>query len=54
VGYYVDSKGVAHGFLLHQGWYTTIDHPEASTECGQGDIVGWYVDNNASGSSLMI
>ncbi len=49
VGSYVDSKGVSHGFLLHQGRYTKVDYPRSQrTQVfginAQEDIVGNYSD----------
>lgn len=49
VGFYVDSAGKQHGFLLSGGTFTTIDYPGAlSTGArginNQGDIVGVHVD----------
>jgi hypothetical protein len=61
VGFYLDKKGVNHGFLLHQGKYTVLGHPRAATAHGpgeepilgtisrginsRGDIVGTYGDS---------
>src|SRR5688500_17747614 len=28
VGTYTDTAGTAHGFLFHNGTYTTVDHPD--------------------------
>jgi probable HAF family extracellular repeat protein len=52
VGYYNDSSGMSHGFLRHQGQYTTIDDPlgvggtQAIRINDRGDIVGGYADGN--------
>jgi probable HAF family extracellular repeat protein len=55
VGYFVDSGGKQHGFLLSHGSFTTIDYPGAvGTQAiginSQGDIVGSHSDD-ASGSA---
>jgi hypothetical protein len=49
-GFYVDSAGRQHGFLRHDGLYTTIDFPLAGVRSttanginAQGEIVGQYV-----------
>jgi len=49
VGFYVDSGGKQHGFLLSAGTFTTLDYPGAlSTGArginSQGDIVGVHTD----------
>jgi uncharacterized membrane protein len=60
-GVYFDRNLVLHGFLLHQGRYTRLDHPKAARVRGaskveqlgttafgisnQGDIVGTYGDS---------
>ena len=49
VGFYVDSAGKTHGYLLSGGTFTSIDYPGAlATTTGginsQGDIVGSHVD----------
>ena len=50
VGFYVDSVGRQHGFLLQDGLYTTVDFPLAGVRASianginaQGEIVGQYV-----------
>ncbi len=50
VGFYVDPAGRQHGFLLHNGLYTTVDFPLAGVRAtignginAQGEIVGQYV-----------
>ena len=50
VGFYADSAGRQHGFLLQDGLYTTIDVPLAGVRAtianginAQGEIVGQYV-----------
>jgi uncharacterized membrane protein len=50
VGFYVDTAGVQHGFLLKDGEFTTIDFPLAGVRASianginaQGEIVGQYV-----------
>lgn len=48
VGWYMDSSGVQHGYVLRAGNYTTIDYPGASATIAraindQGDIVGTHV-----------
>jgi probable HAF family extracellular repeat protein len=52
VGSYIDSNNISHGFLLHNGQYTTLDVPGAAGGQFQGtaalnisntgEIVGWY------------
>ena len=49
VGWYMDSTGTQHGYLLSAGSYTTIDYPGALATIAraindQGDIVGTHVD----------
>ncbi len=56
VWFYFDNSGGAHGFLLREGTYTTIEVPEAlgaspgSTQASainpQGDILGEYWDSS--------
>src|ERR1700689_1537534 len=56
VGYYIDSSGVAHGFIDHHGSFTTINAPGAGTAAGQGTFVanmnnlgviaGFTIDSN--------
>jgi hypothetical protein len=48
VGFYHDTQGMQHGFVLHHGTFISIDIPDAtSTEAGgidaDNDIVGRYV-----------
>jgi hypothetical protein len=60
VGYYSDSSGNTHGFLLSRGKFTTIDVP---TGVGyntyldginpEGDIVGNYDDSSGGNSFLL-
>ncbi len=50
VGWYVDSAGATHGFLLKDGNYTTIDYPGAVVTQprainSQGDIVGCHSED---------
>jgi hypothetical protein len=50
VGWYTANDGSAHGFLLKEGVWTTIDFPDAtSTEIQsinfEGDMVGAYTDS---------
>lgn len=56
-GYYIDSNGVAHGFLRNwNGNFTTFDDPEAGTASSQGtfafslspegEMAGYYIDAN--------
>ena len=64
VGYITNSKGVYHGFLLHQGRYTTIDDPRAGSRSRQGtqafginpqgDIVGTYTDNKVVSHGFLL
>jgi probable HAF family extracellular repeat protein len=47
VGYYQDTEGKQHGFLLSEGNFTSIDHPGAISTDARGispggDIVGVY------------
>ena len=49
VGRYDDTGGVTHGFLFHQGVFSTIDFPHASFTApkainARGDIVGRVID----------
>lgn len=49
VGRYDDTAGVTHGFLFHQGAFSTIDFPHASFTApkainARGDIVGRVID----------
>jgi len=49
VGWFVDGAGAAHGFLLSNGTYTTIDVPGAVVTNAfginnAGQIVGYYID----------
>jgi hypothetical protein len=58
VGTYVDATGLTHGFLLHQGTYSTLDHPQGGTDGSHaqgtqlsgitdgGDVVGYFQDSN--------
>ena len=50
VGFYSDAANVQHGFLLHDGTFTTIDFPLSGVRAtsanginAQGEIVGQYV-----------
>ncbi len=62
VGYYVDSNGVAHGFLDSGGSYITLNDPAAGTASDQGtftfsinnlgQIAEEYVDSGQSRSRL--
>jgi probable HAF family extracellular repeat protein len=50
VGWYVDSAGKTHGFLLRHGSFTSIDYPRAVyTDArginAQGDIVGCHMED---------
>jgi uncharacterized membrane protein len=71
VGFYVDADGRSHGFLLDRGrgarrdrgGFTTIDHPDASSEPGigtlafgidnRGRIVGGYIDAEGRGHGFV-
>jgi probable HAF family extracellular repeat protein len=51
VGWYVDSGGNTHGFLLKEGSFTSIDYPGAVfTQTwginSQGDIVGCHIEDS--------
>jgi hypothetical protein len=55
VGTYVDANGNAHGFVLSDGRYTTIDDPFAITggttaysSNNLGTVVGYYVASDGS------
>jgi probable HAF family extracellular repeat protein len=57
VGYYFDSSSDAHGFVLNNGTYTTVDDPLGTDtfitgENDNGQIVGYYdnVSANVSGN----
>jgi len=50
VGFYLDTAGVQHGFLLQDGLYSTVDFPLAGVRASianginaQGEIVGQYL-----------
>jgi hypothetical protein len=48
-GFYIDSAGVNHGFLLANGKFTTLDFPAATFTQAFGvnnedDVVGAYID----------
>jgi uncharacterized membrane protein len=50
VGWYIDSAGKQHGYLLSGGAFTTIDYPGANGTIAraindQGDIVGTHVED---------
>jgi len=50
VGYYADSQGVSHGFVYHNGRYTTVDIPGAMAtgvwaENDLGVMIGSYYDS---------
>ena len=50
VGYYADSQGVSHGFVYHNGAYTTVDIPGAMgtyvwAENDLGVMIGSYIDS---------
>jgi probable HAF family extracellular repeat protein len=52
VGWYFDSNGNIHGFLLSRGQYTTLDDPSAVNGTvpqginDRGQIVGWHHDTS--------
>jgi uncharacterized membrane protein len=63
VGASIDSENTKHGFLLHQGKFTAIDHPDATSEVrgggtvlyglnDRGRIVGQYSDSRCHGFLL--
>jgi hypothetical protein len=61
VGFYIDSSGGQHGFLLSNGIFTAIDVPggiPGSTQALginlQGDIVGSYADSNDFSSNWLL
>ena len=48
-GFYIDSKGTNHGFLISEGEFTTLDFPESTfTQAfglnNRGEVVGAYID----------
>lgn len=52
VGEYVDTAGVTHAYLLHNGTYTSFDYPEVGVQFTEatginpgGVIVGLFVDS---------
>jgi len=52
VGYYTDSGGLLHGFLLSGGTFTTIDYPGARNTVAagindSGQIVGYHFNGPA-------
>jgi uncharacterized membrane protein len=52
-GFYIDSKGVNHGFLLSFGSLTTLDYPGSTfTQAlglnNAGEVVGSYVDGGGA------
>jgi uncharacterized membrane protein len=54
---YVDTSGT-HGFLMHQGSFTTIDVPDATATFArglnaQGDVVGGYMDTSGRHGFLL-
>ena len=63
VGNYYDSNGVNHGFIDHNGRFTTVDAPGAGTASGQGTtifaindegvLVGYYVDASGLGHTFV-
>jgi uncharacterized membrane protein len=63
VGASIDAENTKHGFLLHQGKFTAIDHPDATSEVrgggtalfglnDRGRIVGQYSDSRCHGFLL--
>jgi hypothetical protein len=63
VGAYTDSQNTKHGFLLEEGEFTAIDHPDATSEVtgggtvlyglnDRGRIVGQYSDSSCHGFLL--
>lgn len=60
VGYYTDSNGGTHGYLLVQGRYTTIDYPGTTgVTYGlganlQNDVVGLYFDAQGVGHGFLL
>jgi hypothetical protein len=63
VGASIDSENTKHGFLLQEGEFTTIDHPDATSEVtgggtvlnglnDRGQIVGQYSDSRCRGFLL--
>jgi uncharacterized membrane protein len=56
VGQFVDADFVTHGFLLHEGVFTSIDFPGADATSARGigpggEIVGTYWNRNEEGSA---
>jgi uncharacterized membrane protein len=59
VGRYDDIEGNTHGFLLHQGVFTTIDFPHASFTVARGinargDIVGRTIDQEGNEHGFLL
>ena len=58
IGYYIDAKGVNHGFIYQHGRFTPFNDSNAGTEPGQGTVgsgindfgtaVGVYIDSNGT------
>lgn len=58
VGYYVDTRGITHGFLLSGSTVTTIDDPNGTaTLCkginSSGAIVGEYTQSNGNNHGFL-
>ena len=59
VGFYTDSGGVGHGYLLYHGTFTTIDFPGSTfTFVGAANpelqMVGLYTDTSAVSHSFLL
>jgi hypothetical protein len=59
VGWYIDSAGGNHGFLLHKGAFIPIDFPGATTTRvfginGRSDVVGGYEDSGGLSHGFLL
>jgi len=58
VGWYQKKDGVVHGFVWHEGEFTSVDIPDAVETVvlginSVGDIVGIYVDSTTGHGFLL-
>src|SRR5438132_1948510 len=59
VGFYTDTNGNPHGFLLRAGTFTNIDVPGSTftTTTGiseQSDVLGFYIDSSGNGHRYLL
>jgi hypothetical protein len=60
VGLFVDGASTSHGFLLREGRFITIDHPDAAHGTsarainGRGQIVGFYFDSTGAAHGFLL